>query len=218
VRFGNLRRLTPVSKHGGFDRGLPIDRYYIENFLARHAEEIRGRSLEIREDLYTKKFGGDRVVVGDVLDVDESNQEATIIADLNQADHLTSDIYDCIIFTQTLQYIYNASSAVQTLRRILKPGGVLLATLPGISSAYTPADGPWYWRFTPMSARRLFEEAFPASNVEVEAHGNVLAAISFLHGLAAQELRQEELDHRGSTYDGYDILITLRAKKPNTTT
>ena len=69
-----------------------------------------------------------------------------------------------------------------------------------------------------MSALRLFEEAFPASNVEVEAHGNVLAAISFLHGLAAQELRQEELDHRGSTYNGYDILITLRAKKPNTTT
>jgi hypothetical protein len=31
VRLGNLRRLTPVSAHFGWDRGgLPVDRYYIE--------------------------------------------------------------------------------------------------------------------------------------------------------------------------------------------
>jgi hypothetical protein len=41
-------------------------------------------------------------------------------------------------------------------------------------------------------------------------HGNVLAAISFLHGLAAEELRPEELDHRDTDYE---LLITVRARK-----
>ena len=43
VDFGGLRRLTPVSRAFGFDRGLPIDRYYIERFLAAHAEDAEKR-------------------------------------------------------------------------------------------------------------------------------------------------------------------------------
>jgi hypothetical protein len=58
VRFGNLRRVTPLSQEFGFDRGLPIDRYYIENFLAHHAEDIRGHVLEVRDATYTQRFGG----------------------------------------------------------------------------------------------------------------------------------------------------------------
>jgi hypothetical protein len=64
---------------------------------------------------------------------------------------------------------------------------------------------------TQLSTRQLFEEAFPAANVRVEAHGNVLAAISFLHGLAAEELRQKELHHNDAYYE---VLIALRAVKP----
>ena len=47
----------------------------------------------------------------------------------------------------------------------------------------------WYWVLTSLSARRLFAEAFPAENVEIEAHGNVLAVIAFMQGLAVKELR-----------------------------
>ena len=67
------------------------------------------------------------------------------------------------------------------------------------------------WRFTTLSARRLFGEVFPTENVTVEAYGNVLVAVAFLHGLAAEELRQEELDHRDPDYE---VLITVRAVKP----
>jgi len=37
------------------------------------------------------------------------------------------------VFTQTLHLIYDVRSAIRTLHRVLKPGGVLLATFPGIS-------------------------------------------------------------------------------------
>jgi SAM-dependent methyltransferase len=215
VDFGSLRRLSPISSLFGYDRGRPVDRYYIEeDFLARHRDDIQGHVLEIGDASYTREFGGDQVAVSDVLHVDDSNPQATIVADLSSADHIPSDTFDCIILTQTLHLIYNVRSAIRTTQRILKPGGVLLATFPGISQIdWDEWRHSWYWAFTSRLARRLFEEAFPPENVEVEAHGNVLAAISFLHGLAAEELRKGELDRLDHAYE---VLITLKALKPQT--
>ena len=85
VNFGSLRRLTPISRHFGYDRGRPIDRYYIENFLAHHADDIRGHVLEIGDASYTRQFGGDRVAKSDVLHVTSDNPEATIVGDLANA-------------------------------------------------------------------------------------------------------------------------------------
>lgn len=212
IRFGDLRRLTPISREFGYDRGLPIDRYYIENFLVRQANDIQGRVLEIGDDSYTQKFGGDRVRFRDVLHMLEGNPTATIIGDLTCADHIPSDRFDCLILTQTLHLIYDIRLAMQTIYRILKPGGVVLATFPGISQRSMDqwADS-WYWNFTTLSAQRIFEEVFPKASIRVEAFGNVLVATAFLYGLALQELRTEELDH----YDcHYELLITVRAVKP----
>lgn len=212
VRFGDLRRLTPLSYEFGFDRGLPIDRYYVESFLARHAADIHGRVLEVGDDSYMCQFGGDRVLKKDILHVAAGNPAATIVADLAHADHIPSNIFDCIILTQTLHLVYNVDAALHTLRRILKPGGVLLATFPGISQiSIDEWSESWYWAFTLHSAHRMFETVFPAQNLEIQSHGNVLAATAFLQGLAVDELDQEELDHVDPQYQ---TLITVCAVKP----
>ena len=212
VRFGTLRRLTPVSPSFGFDRGLPIDRYYIERFLSRHVDDVRGRLLEIGDATYTRKFGGSRVDQSDVLHVHDGNPHATVVGDLATADHISSDTFDCIILTQTLHLIYELPAAVRTIQRILKPGGVVLATVPGISQISNDEwNQNWYWSFTDQSMRRLFQEHFPAPNVRVETFGSVLTATSFLHGLAAEELSLPELDHVDPRYQ---LLITVRAAKP----
>lgn len=213
VRLGHLRRLKPISQTWGFDRGLPIDRYYIERFLSTHRLDIRGHVLEIQDDTYTCKFGSERVTRSDVLHMVAGNPRATIVADLTCADHIPSDTFDCIILTQTVQFIYDVRAVLKTLYRILKPGGVLLATLPGISQISRRDMNRWgdYWRFTTLSSRRLLEEIFPADRVAVEAYGNVLAAVAFLHGLATQELPQQDLD---SLDLDYEVLITVRAAKP----
>ncbi|HYP26927.1 MAG TPA: glycosyltransferase [Blastocatellia bacterium] len=211
VSFGSLRRLTPISRVFGFDRGTPVDRYYIEDFLARNASDIRGRALEVGDDSYTRRFGGDRVTQRDVLHVSEENPRATIIADLASADHIPSDSFDCIILTQTLHLIYDVRAALATLRRILKPGGVLLTTFPGITQIdHFDWGGSWYWAFTALSARRMFAEFFPEANFTVETRGNVFAAISFLHGVALEELREDELDYNDPDYQ---VIITVRAIK-----
>jgi glycosyltransferase involved in cell wall biosynthesis len=213
VRFGTLRSLTPVSRRFGWDRGgVPVDRYYIEAFLQRHARDIAGRVLEVRDDAYTRKFGGAAVTRADVLHPTTDNPKATIVADLTSADHVPADSFDCIVLTQVLPFIPDVQAAVRTLHRILRPGGVVLATVPGISQIVRYDMDRWgdYWRFTSLSARRLFECGFPEGEVRVEAHGNVLAATAFLQGLSTRDLRPDELDHPDPDYE---VLITIRAVK-----
>jgi glycosyltransferase involved in cell wall biosynthesis/SAM-dependent methyltransferase len=211
VQFGTLRRLTPVSRMWGYDRGLPIDRYYIESFLARQSGDVRGRVLEIEDSTYTRRFGGSRVTRSDILHVTEGNPLATIVGDLTDAPQIPSNTFDCIILTQTLQLIYEIRAAIRTLHRILRPGGVILATFPGISQNNDRdwCDN-WHWGFTPLSGRRLFEEAFAPENVRIETAGNVLSAASFLYGISAGELTREELDY---TERGYEVTIAVRAAK-----
>ena len=212
IELGALRRTTPIDRTFGFDRGQPIDRVYIDQFLSAHAGDIRGHVLEVAGDAYTRRFGQQRVTRCDVLHVEAGHPGATIVADLADAGGIASDTFDCIICTQTLQHIYRVADVIATLHRVLKPGGVLLMTVPGISQISRFDMDRWgdFWRFTTLSARRLCEERFLPANVSVEAYGNVLAAVGFLHGLAAEDLRPEELRHRDADYE---LLIAARAVK-----
>jgi SAM-dependent methyltransferase len=212
LRLGSLRRVTPISRNYGFDRGTPIDRHYIDRFLTRHASDVRGRVLEVGDDAYTRRFGGGRVHAVDVLHVEEGNPEATIVADLTDAPQIASMRFDCVICTQTLLLVYDVPSAIRTLHRILRPGGVVLATVPGVSRICRAEADAWgdFWRFTTMSAQRLFEESFGVGAVQVEAHGNVLAAVGMLHGIAAEELGARRLD---SHDPDYEVLIGVRAER-----
>ncbi len=216
VDLGNLRRTTPISNWFGFDRGLPIDRYYIEEFLRQYGEAhgvIRGRVLEIRDALYAGRFGdGGSIERIDVLDIDPDNPDATVVADLAEAPDLPSDAFDCVICTQTLPFIYDVQAAVRTLHRVLKPGGTTLVTVPGISRIAHPHEGAPsdYWRFTTMSAKQLFEEPFQPADVTVEVYGSVLSAAGFLYGLAAKELTPSELDVRDPDYQ---LIIGVKAVK-----
>ena len=211
IDFGDLRRIAPISTNWGFERGSPVDRFYVERFLARSAADVRGCVLEAADDGYTRRFGGDRVTAVDILHHDTANARATVIADLAQGDGIPSAAFDCVLLTQTLQYVYDLEAAVLTIDRMLKPGGVLLMTVPGLSRIdANPWDGAWLWTFTARALRRLLEQRFAPAAVEIEAHGNVLAAVALLHGLAAEELRAEELDEHDPRYP---VIITARAQK-----
>lgn len=213
IDWGDFRRLTPLSSIFGYDRGRPIDRYYIEGFLEQHRSDVKGIVLEVDDSRYTERFGGDRVTLSEVLHVIEGAPYATIIANLEDAPAIPSESFDCVIITQTLHLIYETRRAIETVRRILKPGGVVLATVPGIS----PIDraewrDSWHYNFTACSAQRMFNESFGAEHVSVTTHGNVLSAMSFLQGVAAEELTSGELDY---VDDVFPVTVAIRAVKPN---
>jgi SAM-dependent methyltransferase len=212
VRFGSLRRVTPFNRDWGYSRGQPLDRYYIEQFLSSVSDDIQGRVLEIKENSYTVQFGGSRVTKSDVLHKIASNPKATLVADLSADNDLPDDTFDCIICTQTLQFIYDVKAALTTLHRILKPGGVLLVTVPTIAQISRVDMELWgdYWRFTSLATRLLFEEVFPPANVTVQAYGNVLTTTAFLYGLVSEDLKPGELDY---VDPDHEFLIAVRAVK-----
>jgi SAM-dependent methyltransferase len=210
VHLGNLRRTRPVSDHFGFDRGQPIDRHYIEDFLSRNQLDVKGRVLEVGDAEYTRRFGGARVTRSDVLHARPGNPDATIVGDLCTGQGIPTDAFDCIILTQVLPFLWDVRAAIANARRALKPDGVLLVTVPGISQISRHDADRWgdFWRFTSQSARRLFEAEFGGSSVRVRTYGNVLAATAFLQGLAVSELRETELDERDPDYE---VIIAVRA-------
>ena len=207
--FGTLRRTTPLSENWGFDRGTPVDRYYIEQFLSTHRDDIRGHVLEVKSSNYTNSFGSG-VLHSDILDIDSTNQKATIICDLAMADAIPQDRFDCFILTQTLQYIYDIRAALAHARRILRPGGVLLVTVPALQRIDPELEKIDLWRFTKVSCEKLFHDVFGADELTIRAYGNVLTGTAALYGIAAEELSNHELD---TCSDAYPLIVAIRVKK-----
>ena len=213
LEWNDLRRTTPLSRNWGLERGRPVDRHYIEGFLAEHAGDVQGAVLEVLDAGLTTRFGGTKVHRSDVLDIDPGNERATVIADLRAANQLPAETYDCFILTQTLHLLDDMPAAIAQAYRTLKPGGVLLVTFPTLSMlAEEYGAGGDHWRVTEAAARYLFESVFPADAVSTRARGNVLAATAFLYGLACDELRPEELDVDDPAYP---LIVTVRAVKPS---
>jgi SAM-dependent methyltransferase len=212
VRFGDLRRTTPISPDFGYARGGPVDRYYIEGFLARHADDIHGRVLEIGDASYTHRFGGARVAQADVLHIDPDAPGVTFVGDLADGSMLPDTAFDCIVLTQTLHLIFDHMAALRTLERILVPGGVLLLTVPGISNIATDEWGAtWHYSFTHHALRAACGAVFGPGRAEIESHGNVLAAIAFLHGLGYDELTAAELDEQHIEYSIVNAARVVKA-------
>jgi glycosyltransferase involved in cell wall biosynthesis len=210
VDFGDLAQAEPVGRRFGLDRGTPVDRWYIERFLARHADDIRGRVLEVGDDSYSRRFGkaNERQ---DVLHIVPGHPGATIVGDIAQPGTLPAGAFDCMIITQTLQLVYDIRAAVDNLAQALKPGGVLLLTMPGVTTV-DPAesDGKWYWSITDRTAERLFGEAFANANLEVSLHGNAYAATCFVQGLALEEVDPSLLEQDDPAFP---MLVCVRARR-----
>ena len=211
TNWHNLRNLEPISKIFALDRGMPIDRMYIEDFLSRNRGVIKGVTCEIADTNYSKKFGSN-VKKYEVLHISDDNPNATIIGDLSDTSTLPKSSLDCFILTQTLNFIYDFKSAIRGVRYMLNGGGVALVTVSGISQISRYDYERWgdYWRFTDISIKKAFEEVFGDGNVETEVYGNVLSATAFLQGISAEELTKEELFYKDNDYQ---VTICIKAVK-----
>ena len=212
IRPSDLRRTEPISRSWGGDRGRPVDRQYIERFLASRAADVRGHVLEFGDDTYARRFGGPSLHV-DVADVSRANPKATMFVDLGTGDGMPESRFDCVVCTQTIHLIPDVGLAVAALRRSLTPGGVLLLTVPGISQTVSDDRNPWrdYWRFTASGLAHLLSKDFPSTSVDITTYGNVFTAIAFLHGIAAEELTPDELS---TTDPSYPLIVAARATAP----
>lgn len=214
VKFGSFRRNDPINR-SPWNRGTPIDAYYVERFLHENKSHIRGDILENSQSTYTWKHGDDRVTKSDVLEILPGNPAATIVGDLSNPDLIPANSFDCVILNQTLHTTSDHDAAVKSIYRILKPGGTALISLAGISPELSSDDGSSnkLRSYTSNSSIELFKSQFPETNIALQVFGNVLAATSYLHGISAEEVKTSELDHCDSQYP---IILALTVTKPTT--
>jgi SAM-dependent methyltransferase len=205
-RWGNLRRVEPFSTNFGFERGTPVDRFYLHRFLDANRSAVTGRVLEVQLPSYTRTYGHS-VAVSHTVDVDPVFG-ATYTCDLADAREIPDDSYDCMLAPQTLQHVGDLQGVLRTMRRVVKPGGCLLASASGLLPLIP--DGEDNWHLSPSGWRRILAREWAGSEISVDGHGNCLAAIAAMHGLALEELTEDELKVNDPRYP---VLITIRCRK-----
>lgn len=209
-RWGNLRRREPFDDNQGYARGTPVDRHYIEAFLAEHAQCVRGDVLEVVDSLYTRLFAAPGAI-SHVVDLDPGNRAATIVGDLAAADVLPAGAFDCVILTQTLQYLPAPAAGLRRVWAALRPGGTLLLSAPSISSVDQHSRGE-LWRFTPDGLARLLADVLPPeAERAVVGRGNLVAATAFVHGLAREDLRRRDLARDDPRFP---VVVLAKVGKP----
>jgi len=210
VLFDDSLRTEPISHFIGTERGTPIDRYYIEQFMSANRSCIKGVVLEIAEKYYSAKYDSG-VKSFEILHAIADNPNATIVGDLTDYITLPEGNIDCFICTQTFNFIFDVQSAIKGAYKLLKPGGIMLGTVAGISQISRFDMERWgdYWRFTDLAMRNLLEEHF--SEVKIKTFGNVLAAKAFLDGITVEDLPEKSLLDVDDT--NYQLIVAFKAKK-----
>lgn len=206
--FPAKRSVEPISTMYGFDRGTPVDRYYIEKFLEENKDLIKGKCLEVTDPQYIKKFGGDKVTQADAMDIDPNNAKANIKGDLRDLKEVADNTYDCFIVTQTYVMIDDYEAAIRESLRILKPGGTLLVTMPCLSPVWNIKHH--HWRFTGASGEYIFGKYVKQENLEVKTHGNAFSGQAFWCGMAIQDLSKEELEFNDPYFP---VIVSVKATK-----
>jgi hypothetical protein len=205
-RWGNLRRTVPFSAIYGFERGTPIDRHYLHAFLSAHRDLIAGDVLEVQTTTYTNRFGHG-VRRSDSFDI-VPEFSPTHLCDFSHCEEvIPSASYDCLLLPNTLPHFRELDLALTQARRIVRPGGVILASAAGLLPL--TGDVPEFSRLTPDGWRHRLAFAWPDATVEVSGHGNCLTAIAAQLGLALEELTPSELDVNDPRYP---VLSTIVAR------
>lgn len=204
--------LEPVSRAFGRERGKPIDRVYIEQFLQEYCNDIKGSVMEIESNDYIKRFGGNKVEQEIILHVEGWGDPNVLKGNFETGEGLQENMVDCLICTQTLHCIFDLQSAIHNIYKILKPNGVALITVSGIKYLCESNDKNWgdYWCFTERSLHRLFSKVFENEHISIKSYGNVKTAMAFLYGLCTEELSMKDFEYNDKQVP---VLVTARVLK-----
>lgn len=133
-------------------------------------------------DIAPERHGGMKNLVGqgvtvETLDIDPS-AGTTYVADICAAENgLPSDRFDVVVCTEVLEHTLDPFAAVATLRRILKPGGVLCLSTPFNFRIHGPL--PDCWRFSEHGLRALLKNFTIDELVPLETPGRPLMPIQY---------------------------------------
>ncbi len=89
------------------------------------------------------------------MDVSDARGQVDIIGDIQNMPQVGSDQFDSVFCSQVLEHVPQPWHAIAEFHRILKPGGVVIISVPHISGLHEePHD---YYRYTPYALRFLMK-------------------------------------------------------------
>ena len=140
--------------------------------VSRHA---RGRTLDLGagrlnyRDLLTA-HGADIEYVS--LDIERAHDELDVVADVCAGTGFPDAHFDTIFCTQVLEHVAEPIAFLSEARRVCRPGGRLIITVPFLFYLHgQPHD---YWRFTPAGLASVAEAA-GFRVIETQGVGGLLA-------------------------------------------
>tara|TARA_B100000073_G_scaffold346719_1_gene358883 strand:- start:1873 stop:2571 length:699 start_codon:yes stop_codon:yes gene_type:complete len=202
-----------ISNDYGDSRGTPITRFYIQHFFLNLDHFDWGNCLEFEDNRYINHFGNN-VTKNNTFKLSNefSKQDNFIYGDLTKSSVLPQEKFDLIVCTNVLNFIFDVESAMKGIHKMLKKNGKCIVTVDGPSSHISRYDMErWgdFWRFTNLSAKKLFEQ----SNFKIEKstiYGNPYACSAQLNGFSIQDIDQSKLF---PSEEDYQLLIALLVTK-----
>lgn len=182
----------PVSLQFATERGTPVDRFYIDEFLKSHSKFIQGDVLEIEDATYTKRYGKG-LHHSIVTDVSSTAQDVDFNSNLETGEGIRENIADCFILTQTLMYIFDLKTAVENIYRTLKPNGVALITCSGLSQNSRRCMDNYgaFFNFNAAALKKMFSND-KMTVLETGSYGNVKTVVAHLTGLCQEDLQTDD--------------------------
>lgn len=107
------------------------------------------------------------------------NPHLDIVADLNKALPLESELYETIILSDVLEHIMEPLNLISEMERLLKPGGHILMNVPFL---YWIHESPYdFHRYTQFGLQGYFDKT-TLKVKEIEPYGGILEVLGDILG------------------------------------
>ena len=207
-----LNSINKYSEKFGFDRGTPIDRYYIDEFIRNlELNNEFNTALEFGELNYVEQFNVSHKFFLSHPDFSKSKDTKNqILFDLNTQKKYDGQKFDLIISTNVINFTKNPFVTLRHHIDMLNIDGTIFLTASS-SMPISQFDAErWgdYWRFTPDAMHHLLENL--DCEYQVESLGNFKSSVAFLCGLASEEMEESDLKEKDNRYP---LLVVALIKK-----
>ena len=210
----NYSKIKRVSKKFGFDRGLPIDRFYIDKYLDKNlSKSTYQNGLEVGGVQYLEKFkvAKKTALLHPEYLISEGHGDQALVVDLNKKfKNIGDEKFDLIIATNVLNFVEEPHLALNTFQELLVPGGLLIISVSASMPISEFDKNRWgdFWRFSLQGLRLILGKT--DMDFEIEYRGNFRATIAFLCGMATEECPEIDLLDLD---DEFPITIFAKCKK-----
>jgi SAM-dependent methyltransferase len=205
VNWGSLGAYVPISTGFGFERGTPIDRYYLNRFIEEVRSQVRGVVIEIGGSLNNRtvyNFVNAREY--HAMDLIQ-RPDVDIVGNAEDPAAFPASSIDSVIAFNVLEHCREPWVVIDNALLWLKPGGALFCMVPNAQRIHKmPGD---YWRPLPQAVSWMLRRF---STHQLRVYGNPIALVASFMGIASEEVPRRDLDFFNPDYPVATCAVAIK--------